>query len=295
MHRLKEDRLVPPSRAVWARSWKWAQKGLTMLLAATAMLLGVAGASRAVTFSNESAWDDGTTFYYQATYTGTFSHFEVFLDTDNNAATGYTINGIGADYLLEDTNAYKSTANGSGWNWGPSIGTVTLTGTGTVKLAVALSVLGSPASAKVGFQVLDASWVPTVDPHVVTYTKSAVTFSGESATNDATNFYYQANYTGTWPHFDVFIDTDNNAATGFTINGIGADYLLEDTNVYKSTANGSGWNWGPSLGSVTDTVGTGTVKLAVALSLIGSPASAKVAFQVQNASWVPTVDPHVDT
>ena len=258
-------------------------------------MAGALGAGAQTTFSSESSWDDGTNLYYQATYTGSFAHFEVFLDTDNNAATGYTINGIGADYLLEDTNAYKSTANGSGWSWSASIATVTVTGTGTVKLAVPLSALGSPASAKVGFQVLDASWVPTVDPHVVTYTKSSVTFSGESATNDTTNFYYQANYTGTWPHFDVFIDTDNNAATGYTVNGIGADYLLEDTNVYKSTANGSSWSWGASLGTVTDTIGSGTVKLAVALSLIGSPASAKVAFQVQNASWVPTLDPHVVT
>ena len=272
---------------------------MSALLLATLMMTMAVNARQAAaqSFSSETPGDDGTNFYYQVTYTGTYAHFEVFLDTDNNAATGYTINGIGADYLLEDTNAYKSTANGSGWSWGASIATVTDTaGTGTIKLAVPLSAIGSPASAKIGFQALSSTWVPTVDPTVVTYTKATgTTFSNESATNDATNFIYQANYTGTWAHFEVFLDTDNNAATGYTINGIGADYLLEDTAAYKSTANGSTWSWGTSLGAVTETIGSGTIKMTVPMTLLGSPASAKVAFQVLDASWVPTVDPHVVT
>jgi len=156
---------VRPRSPHWCR---W----LPPIFMAACALASAGQSARAVTFSSEQAWDDGTTFYYQATYTGTFSHFEVFLDTDNNVATGYTINGAGADYLLEDTSAYKSTANGSGWNWSASIGTVTDTaGSGTIKLAVPLSTIASPASAKVAFQVLDSSWTPTLDPHIVTFTK----------------------------------------------------------------------------------------------------------------------------
>lgn len=167
-----------PARSRW----------LAPILCLAALASVSAGRSAcAVTFSNEQAWDDGATFYYQATYTGTFPHFEVFLDTDNNAATGYTINGIGADYMLEDTNAYKSTANGSGWNWGPSIATVTDTAaSGTIKLAVALSAIGSPASARAAFQVLNSSWTPTLDPHVIAYARIPAAPTGLAATGSNT-------------------------------------------------------------------------------------------------------------
>ena len=138
-------------------------------------LLGVFGSLHsafATTFSNEWAWDDGTTLYYTATYTGTFPNFNVFLDTDNSASTGYTIAGIGADYLIEDTGLFQSTANGSGWNWSPQIGSVTETGSGTVEFEVPLADIGSPNSAQIAFQVDTSSWAATNDPHIVSYVKT---------------------------------------------------------------------------------------------------------------------------
>ena len=258
-------------------------------------LMGVGAKSAVAQFSNETAWDDGTNFHYQVSYTGSYAHFEVFLDTDNNASTGYTINNIGADYLLEDTAAYKSTANGSSWSWSSSIGTVTETaGTGTIELSVPLTVIGSPGSAKVAFQALSSSWAPTVDPTVVTYTKSTgTTFSNEKAWDDGTNFYYSADYTGSFPNFNVFLDT-NGSTSGYPFNGIDANYLLEDTEAYSYSGSGGSWSW-TSLSAVTETIGSGTIEMETPLTVIGSPSTATVGLQVETSGWVGTTDPHIVT
>ena len=133
-----------------------------------------ASATPVAQFSGEKVWDDGTNFYCQLTYADPFAHFDIFLDTDNNPATGFTVNGIGADDLIEDTGLYVSTANGNSWSWAGSVYTVTETfpASGTVKFTVPLAVIGSPTTAKVVFQGDDASWNPTIDPTVVTYNKA---------------------------------------------------------------------------------------------------------------------------
>lgn len=51
------------------------------------------------------------------------NHIQVYLDTDNNPATGYQFDGSvwtqnsGADYLIEDETLYQSTRNDSSWSW----------------------------------------------------------------------------------------------------------------------------------------------------------------------------------
>ena len=45
-------------------------------------------------------------------------------------------------------------------------------------------------------------------------------------------------------HFQIFIDTDNNSQTGYSSGDIsGADYLLEDGDLYTSTSNSDSWSW----------------------------------------------------
>lgn len=62
-------------------------------------------------------------------------------------------------------------------------------------------------------------------------------------TNDASNVYYQFNYTGAFTYFRVYIDTDQSITTGFQANGIGANYLLENNNLYANTGTGTNWSW----------------------------------------------------
>lgn len=57
-------------------------------------------------------------------------------------------------------------------------------------------------------------------------------------------------------YFQFYIDVDNNNKTGYKRSGKakdvtdGADYLFEEDRLYKSTANGEGWNW-EYIGSIT--------------------------------------------
>ncbi|WP_214408730.1 spherulation-specific family 4 protein [Sphaerisporangium fuscum] len=60
-------------------------------------------------------------------------------------------------------------------------------------------------------------------------------------TNTAT---YSAQFNMPWGSHHVFIDTDNNPATGYTVPlgaGVGADYMIEDNALYRST--GTSWGW----------------------------------------------------
>jgi chitodextrinase len=64
--------------------------------------------------------------------------------------------------------------------------------------------------------------------------------AGSVTTADTT---YQARYNLPFDFHHVYIDHDNDAATGFAVAGIGADYLIENSWFYQHT--GTGWNWTP--------------------------------------------------
>lgn len=65
--------------------------------------------------------------------------------------------------------------------------------------------------------------------------------------------------------YQVYIDTDKNAATGFgVLTGVGADYLLENGTLHKYTGTGgSNWSWGNSK-PITHTKSLGFVTWKVA-------------------------------
>jgi len=55
----------------------------------------------------------------------------------------------------------------------------------------------------------------------------------------------------------VFIDSDDNATTGFQIGwrtpAIGVDYMIENSTLYQYAGSGTDWTW-TSVGTVTPTV-----------------------------------------
>ncbi len=76
-------------------------------------------------------------------------------------------------------------------------------------------------------------------------------FVGTDGTHSASYFaldvYFSHNIPQEVQHFQYFLDTDNNAATGFSFGQdswriSGADYLIEDGKLYKSNSNNS-WSW----------------------------------------------------
>lgn len=49
-----------------------------------------------------------------------YNGFQVFLDIDQDPATGFSSNGIGADYLLENGILNVYAGQGGDWNWSPT-------------------------------------------------------------------------------------------------------------------------------------------------------------------------------
>jgi hypothetical protein len=71
-----------------------------------------------------------------------------------------------------------------------------------------------------------------------------------SACETAGTLRLTASYTRTYDWHQVFINTDQDTSTGYWIdgvsNGVGADYLVENEFLYRST--GIGWSWTPAAG-----------------------------------------------
>ena len=102
------------------------------------------------------ATNDATNVYYQFTYSGAYTFYRVYIDTDQNTTTGFAANGIGANFLLENNTLYGYTGTGSNWSWA-SVKTVTYTNASNVaRWTVARSDIGegtTPNSADLIFQV----------------------------------------------------------------------------------------------------------------------------------------------
>lgn len=118
--------------------------------------------------------------------------------------------------------------------------------------------------------------------------------TSNQATNDGTNVYYQLNYTSSYTYYRVYIDTDQSSATGYNANGIGANYMVENGNLYSHPANNSTWSW-TSLGTVTYTNTSGVASWTIARSTIGetaNPNSANLIFQVESPLTTSTIYTH---
>ncbi|MEP7166604.1 MAG: FG-GAP-like repeat-containing protein [Candidatus Woesebacteria bacterium] len=251
----------------------------------------VAHAQVGMTISNSAISNDVTNVSYQFSYTGVPEYFRVYIDTDQNASTGFTAaSGVGADYMIENDTVYKSTSNGSNWSW-TTKGSATFSSSNSLaKWTVSRSLIGETLScgekSTILYQLENSSGTlvagsatpytftnasscsgstptptpvvtpsptaaptatPTPTPTAIptpTPTPTATPAPGSFATNTATTITYQFQYTGTQSYWRVYIDTDQNASTGFTAaTGVGADYMIENDTVYKSTSNGSAWNW----------------------------------------------------
>ena len=69
-----------------------------------------------------SACKDATSLRFRATYNTAVSLHHVYLNTDNNAATGFQLpspspSRLGADYMIENNILYRSLS--AGWSWAP--------------------------------------------------------------------------------------------------------------------------------------------------------------------------------
>jgi len=204
------------------------------------------------TISSTNTTNDSGNAEYVFQYSAAGSFYRTYLDTDVNAGTGFAIGGIGADYLLEAGLLWHYV--GPGWNW-TQIGGVTYSNANnTASWTVARASIGetncTSETAKAVFQVQFSNGTfDTSSAFTHNFIPCSSALTDSITTNDATNVNYRMSYTGSWTLFQVFIDTDQNAATGYATGGIGADYFVENGTLYQHTGASSSWTWN-NLGGV---------------------------------------------
>lgn len=203
--------------------------------------------------------NDGVNVRYTLHFSHPFEYYRVYIDSDHSAATGFAVAGIGADYLIENDVLYAHGA--AGWNWSEIGGVGQVMTATSIAWTVPRSAIGEtayPNSARLSFEAETiGDPVENAGSYEHVYSPSTGTITGYFAENDASNVYYQANFASAYAYKHVYIDTDTNAATGYAYAGIGADYMIENNQLYRHA--GGGWNWTP-IASIPATGGTTGIK-----------------------------------
>ena len=106
------------------------------------------GALTSLTASKYSTYE-----YFQATFNTSTSLHHVFINTDDNTATGYLLpspstSKLGADYMLENNTLYKSSCACWGWSAVSGVNPQMTVSGNTYTWTVPLSALSSPAATE---------------------------------------------------------------------------------------------------------------------------------------------------
>ncbi|MCD8534135.1 MAG: putative Ig domain-containing protein [Verrucomicrobia bacterium] len=91
------------------------------------------------------------------------------------------------------------------------------------------------------------------------------------------------NYPTGWAE-NLYIDTDANAGSGFRVNDIGAEFLLQSGIFYQYTGNGSSWSWQP-LASGSSARNNLRVEASIPLATIGNPAIIRIQLVAANEAY----------
>jgi Spherulation-specific family 4 len=231
------------------------------------------GGSGGTALSRWSGWNDGVNVHYRLHFSQPFTFYRVYIDRDRSAATGFAVSGMGADYLIENSTLYAH--GGSGWSWTPVGGSGQVTTASSTTWTVSRAAIGetaSPNSASLSFEAETVgSPIQNTGRYEHVYSASSGAITGYFAENDANNVYYQANFASAFAYKHVFIDTDMNAATGYAVGRVGADYMIENDRLYRHA--GGGWSW-TQISSVPATGGTtGTRSWTVPRATLGETAA----------------------
>jgi len=85
--------------------------------------------------------------------------------------------------------------------------------------------------------------------------------------------------------YNLFLDTDTQASTGYAYGAIGADYFIQDARVYQYTGDGSSWSW-INLGRATSAISGSAVELSFPRTWIGNPTNIDLFFMGDNSAYV---------
>ncbi|MFL5812711.1 MAG: hypothetical protein ACJ763_03970, partial [Bdellovibrionia bacterium] len=110
----------------------------------------------------------------------------------------------------------------------------------------------------------------------------AMALTAPTASNDSTKIYYRMNYAGTPTQLQFFLDTDANASSGYSISGIGANYLIENGNLYKfSGSTKTTWQW-TFVKAITWSAANGVANASLLKTDLGSPSKILLIAQVSS-------------
>jgi hypothetical protein len=93
-----------------------------------------------------------------------------------------------------------------------------------------------------------------------------------TAVADATDVHFTVSHTATPTWTRVYIDRDRSTATGYTSYGVGADFLIENGQLYKYAGTKGSWAW-TSVKSIGTTATTTKTSLTVSRADLGSPSA----------------------
>lgn len=234
------------------------------------LVAGTAASRLPPSITAASARDDAGTVVLELSHvfanTGTTGRYRrAFLDTDQNRATGYAVGPIGADFLVENAGLWRWT--GAAWAYvtaaAPSPDSSTQTG-----WRVSRRDMGNPTGGiRVKLDIeepIARTPVNRYSPLLTVPPAGGAPAYGHS--NDATRVYYFIAVAGTYSYRHVFLDTDQRASTGYAVGGIGADYMIENSTLYRSA--GAGWSW-TAVRSANQVCGNGRCDFSVPRGDIG--------------------------
>ncbi len=173
------------------------------------------------------------------------SHIQVYIDSDLNTATGFTMfedDSIGAEFLFEDNIIYKYTGTNNEWSW---------------KKVSYANEKDDYYDARLSFDILGDSFAMQVvaiagedwnrayisDKEVITYADAESNDEDIklTITDDASNIYFLTKQEDNVKHFLYYLNSDQNRNSGYSTSG--AEYLVEDDALYEYTGDGNSWSW----------------------------------------------------
>jgi len=129
---------------------------------------------------------------------------------------------------------------------------------------------------------------PTETPTSTLELSSAAGITNASIKNQAGTLNIRFEFTGeaaAYNGFQVLLDTDQDPKTGMSIEGIGADLLLENDTLNTYAGSGSDWKWDPVDVNLTFSSDNQTAQWTLSYTALGEPALVEAVFQLVDSNW----------
>jgi parallel beta-helix repeat protein len=234
-------------------------------------------------------------------------YYEIYINSDNNAATGFTGQG-GADYMIENGSLFRHVGDDSSWNWTYVAAVVSSANGSVIEVSVSKAALtnlaGTVRVAYLGFAsgfVFDCS-LPVSGAHPAITVNIAVdgiatdwndvtaiaTATGQhaaslKAASDASRIFFCIQGSNLAPNYLIYINSDN-ASTGFWPEG--DDYVIQSGALYKHVGNYESWTWTYVAADVVSSANGSVIEVSVnKAALTNLAGTARVGYYGYTTGW----------